>query len=102
MPTNPFYEPKPASKRKTSKSANPKAAPARDRKASKPTTVKTEKPKTSKKPKRVRLAVEERQARGRKRAAEKRSRLKEQGLCRDCQQPAIPEQTRCHTRAESH
>ena len=100
--TNPAYGPKSASKRKAKKSANPKAAPARAREASKPATVKAAKPKASEKPKRVRLTPEERQERTRARAAEKRSKLKEQGLCKDCRQPVIPDQTRCPDCAETH
>ena len=102
MPTNSAYELKPAPKRKTRKPANPKAAPARPRKASKPATVKAAKPKASEKPKRVLLTPEERQERARARAAEKRSELKEQGLCKDCWRPAIPDQTRCPDCAEKH
>ena len=70
-------------KRKTKESANPKAAPARARKASKPATVKAAKPEASEKPKRVRLTPEERQERGRARAVETRSKLKKSGLCKD-------------------
>ena len=39
--TNPAYEAKPAPKRKTKTSANPKAVSSRDRKTSKPATVQT-------------------------------------------------------------
>ena len=45
--TNPAYEAKPAPKRKTRTSANPKAVSSRDRKTSKPATVQTAKPKAS-------------------------------------------------------
>ena len=45
--TNPAYEAKPAPKRKTSTSANPKAVSSRDRKTSKPATVQTAKQKAS-------------------------------------------------------
>ena len=100
--TNPGYGHKSASKRKTRKSSKPKAAPAHARKTSKPATLQTVKPKASEKPKRVRLTPEERQERARARAAEKRSKLKEQGLCKDCQQPAILGQTRCPACAENH
>ena len=102
MSTNSAYELKPEPKRKTRKPANPKPAPTRARKASKPATARVAKPKASEKPKRVRLTSEERQERARARTAEKRSNLKEQGLCKDCQQPAIPEQTRCPACAEKH
>ena len=44
--TNPAYEAKPAPKRKTRTSANPKAVSSRDRKTSKPATVQTAKPKS--------------------------------------------------------
>ena len=100
--TNPGYGHKSASKRKTRKSSKPKAAPAHARKTSKPATLQTVKPKASEKPKRVRLTPEERQERARARAAEKRSKLKEQGLCKDCQQPAILVQTRCTSCADKH
>ena len=102
MSTNSAYELKPEPKRKTRKPANPKPAPTRARKASKPATARVAKPKASEKPKRVRLTSEERQEQARARTAEKRSNLKEQGLCKDCQQPAIPEQTRCPACAEKH
>ena len=36
------------------------------------------------------------------RAREERRRAKEQCLCRDCGEPAIPDQTRCSTCAEKH
>ena len=36
------------------------------------------------------------------RAREERQRAKDRGLCRDCRQPAIPDQTRCPTCAEKH
>ena len=100
--TNPAYQPKPGSKRKTKKPANPKVAPTAARKTSKPATSQTAKPKASKKPKRVRLTPEERQERARARAAEKRLMLKQSGLCKDCRQPAIPGQNRCSTCAEKH
>ena len=100
--TNPAYQPKPAPKRKTKKPANPKPASARARKTSKPSTAQPVKPKASEKTKRVRLTPEERQERPRARAAEKRRKLKESGLCKDCQQPAIPGQTRCQSCANKH
>ena len=45
--TNPAYEAKPAPKRKTRTSANPKAVSSRARKTSKSATVQTAKPKAS-------------------------------------------------------
>ena len=98
MTTNPFYPPKPEPKPKTSKTA---AARTPARKALKPATT-TAKPKTSKKPKRVRLTPEERQERRRARAVETRSKLQDSGLCKDCRQPAIPGQTRCPSCVEKH
>ena len=98
---NSAYDHEPEPKRKEKKPAKPDAARTPARKVSKPATT-SAKPKASEKPKRVRLTPEERQERGRARAVEKRSKLKEQGLCRDCQQPAIPEQTRCVDCAEKH
>ena len=71
MHTNPFYEPKP----KTRKAGKPKATRNQARKASKPAAVAAE-PKTSKKTKRVRLTPEERQERAKARAVETRSKLK--------------------------
>ena len=100
MATNPFYELKP--KGKTKKPAKPKAKSTRAPETPKPATAKTAKPKAAKKPKRVRLTAEERKERGRARTAEKRLKLKESGLCRDCRQPAIPGQTRCPDCAEKH
>ena len=41
MTTNPAYEAKPAPKRKTKTSANPKAVSSRDRKTPKPATIQT-------------------------------------------------------------
>ena len=35
-------------------------------------------------------------------AQEQRRKAREQGLCRDCREPAIPEQSRCSTCAEKH
>ena len=103
FPVNPnsAYDREPEPKRKTSRSGKTAAARTPGRKVSKPTTT-AAKPKASKKSKRVRLTPEERQERGRARAVEKRSKLKEQGLCRDCRQPAIPGQTRCPSCAAKH
>ena len=98
---NSAYDHEPEPKRKKKKPAKPDAARTPARKVSKPATT-AAKPKASEKPKRVRLTPEERQERGRARAVEKRSKLKEHGLCRDCQQPAIPGQTRCSDCAEKH
>ena len=83
---NPAYDHKAEPKRKKKQPAKPAAARTPARKVSKSATT-ASKPKASENPKRVRLTVEERQERGRARAVEKRSKLKEQGLCRDCQQP---------------
>ena len=101
MTTNPFYAPKPEPKPKTRKNSKTAAARTPARKALKPATT-TAKPKTSKKPKRVRLTPEERQERGRARADENRGKLKDSGLCKDCWQPAIPRQTRCPSCSDNH
>ena len=93
--TNPAYEAKPAPKRKTRTSANPKAVSSRDRKTSKPATVQTAKPKASSKPKRVRLTPDEQRERARARAVENRRKLKELSICKDCRKPAAPGQVRC-------
>ena len=76
MPTNPFYEPKP----KTRKTGKAKATRNPARKAPNPETD-AAKPKTSKKPKRVPLTPEERRERTRARAAEDRRNMKKSGLC---------------------
>ena len=93
--TNPAYEAKPAPKRKTRTSANPKAISSRDRKTSKPATIQTAKPKASSKPKRVRLTPDEQRERARARAVENRRKLKELSICKDCRKPAAPGQVRC-------
>ena len=98
---NPAYDHEPEPKGKKRQPAKPPAPRTPARKVSKPATI-AAKPKASEKPKRVRLTPEERRERARARAVEKRSKLKEQGLCRDCQQPAIPGQTRCPDCAEKH
>ena len=102
MPTNPFYETEPETKPKTKKPANPKEKSTRAPNTSKPAAAKLAKPKATKKPKRVRLTVAERQERARARAAENRTKLKDAGLCRDCWKTAIPGQTRCPDCAEQH
>ena len=101
VPTNPAYQPKPQPKTKTRKPAKKDAVHTPARKASNPAAT-AAKPKASKKPKRVRLTVEETQDRARARAVEKRLMLKQSGLCKDCRQPAIPRQNRCSTCAEKH
>ena len=98
---NSAYDHEPEPKRKTRKSGKTAAARTPARKVSKPATT-AAKPKASKKPKRVRLTSKERQERGRARAVETRSKLKDAGLCKDCRQPAIPGQTRCPDCAENH
>ena len=90
-----------APKSEARKPANPNAARTPARKASKPATS-AAKPKVSKKPKRVRLTVEQRQERARARAAENRRNLKDSGLCKDCRQPAVPGQVRCSSCADKH
>ena len=105
MLTNSAYQPQPEPKTKTKKPANPNAAHTRARKASKPETALTAKPKASEKPKRVRLTPEERQERQerrRARAAENRHKLKDSGLCKDRRQPAITGQTRYPACVEKH
>ena len=97
MPTNPFYEPKP----KTRKTRKAKATRNPARKAPNPATD-AAKPKTTKKPKQVPLTSEERRERTRARAAEHRRNTKKSGLCRDCRQPAIPGQTRCPECVDKH
>ena len=96
---NSAYDHEPEPKRKKKKPAKPDAARTPARKTSKPAA---EKPKASQKPNRVRLTPEERQERGRARAAEHRRKMKKSGLCKDCQQPAIPGRTRCPDCAEKH
>ena len=81
MPTNPFYEPKPDAKPTTRKTGKAKATRNPARKVPK-TATDAAKPKTSKKPKRVRLTPEERQERARARATEKRSKLKSRASAR--------------------
>ena len=100
--TNPAYEAKPAPKRKTRTSANPKAVSSRARKTSKPATVQTAKPKASEKPTRVRLTPDERRERARARAVENRRKLKELSICKDCRKPAVPGQVRCSSCADKH
>ena len=100
--TNPAYEAKPAPKRKTRTSANPKAVSSRARKTSKPATVQTAKPKASEKPKRVRLTPDEQRERARARAVENRRKLKELSICKDCRKPAVPGQVRCSSCADKH
>ena len=102
MPTNPFYERTSEPKRNNKKPANPKAKSTPTPNTSKPAAAKPAKPKASKKPKRTRLSVEERQERARARAAEHRLKMKKSGLCKDCRQPAIPGQARCTNCAEQH
>ena len=102
MPTNPFYETEPETKRKAKKPANPKAKSTRATNTSKPAAAKPAKPKAPKKPKQARLTAEERQERARARAAEHRSKMKKSGLCKDCRNTAIPGQTRCQDCAKKH
>ena len=100
--TNPAYEAKPAPKRKTRTSANPKAVSSRTRKTSKPATVQTAKPKASKKPKRVRPAPDEQREGARARAVENHRKLKELSICKDCRKPAVPGQVRRSSCADNH
>ena len=100
--TNSAYELKPEPERKTRKPAKPKATPTCAPKTPKPATAKTANPKPAKKPKLVHLTAEERKKRVRARAVERRRKLKEQGLCKHCRQPAIPGQTRCSSCAQKH
>ena len=100
--TNPAYEAKPAPKRKTRTSANPKAASARSPNTSKPATVHTARPKASEKPKRVHLTPDERRERARARAVENRRKLKELSICKDCRKPVVPGQVRCSSCADKH
>ena len=51
---------------------------------------------------RQRNATPERREQHRLQAQEHRRKTKEQGLCRHCGDPAIPQQTRCETCADRH
>ena len=98
MPVNSVYQPKPEPKHKAKKTRKAAKARTSTRRVAKPATTRTAKPRASKKPKKVRLTPEEREAR----AAENRRKLKVLGLCKDCPQHAIPGQTRCTDCAEKH
>ena len=71
----------------------------------KSTTVKTTRkatPKSRQEYERQRSTTQEHREQQRLRAREQRRRAKERGLCVNCGEPAIPDQTRCPTCAEKH
>ena len=99
---------KPSGKKKANCSASKpraKAAPKNQQPKERPALSSTEVEAKREEPceyDRQRNKTPERREQNRLNAQEKRRRAKEQGLCRHCPNPAIPNQTRCPSCAEKH
>jgi hypothetical protein len=102
MPTNSAYQPK--AQRKVRKIGNSKSAATRTTRSKSPKAepARTAKRKASKQPKKPRPTPEERNERKRARIAETQERRKMLGLCKDCPNQAIADQSRCPSCAEKN